>query len=324
MQLTTASAPGKIILFGEHAVVSGVPALGSAIDLRARVTVEDLAGGVEIDLKGLGLRLDGFSVDSAGRLISIGSSEEAKTAARYVSAVLNALEVKDIKVTVQSEIPVASGLGSSAAIVVATLAAISHHLGEDLGVKEIAAEAHRIERMVQEGLGSPMDTALASYGGYVQLSDGVKPLDLPPLEMVVGCTSVPHNTKQEVAKVQKLKSRYPDIVEPIFGAIGVIARSAVGFIERKDLEEIGALMNINHGLLEAIGVGTRELSELVYAARGAGMALGAKITGAGGGGCMIALPKEDCAEKTITAISQAGGRAFKIKTACNGVTIERS
>ncbi|MCQ8903468.1 MAG: mevalonate kinase [Methanothrix sp.] len=320
--MTAASAPGKVILFGEHAVVSGAPALGTAIDLRARVSVEDLPGKTEIDIQGLGLRLSGFSIDSDGRVVSLGSSEESVAAARYVSAVVRALGVRDVRISVSSDIPVASGLGSSAAIVVATLAALSRHMGIDMDVRRIAAEAHRIEKMVQRGLGSPMDTALAAYGGYVLLSDGIAQVDLPPLDLVVGCTSVPHDTRAEVARVQELKSRYPEIVDPIFKAIGVISRKAVPCIKNMELEELGTLMNINHGLLEAIGVGTRELSELVYAARGAGSALGAKLTGAGGGGCMIALPREGTSQKTITAISQARGRAFVVRTGCDGVTVE--
>ena len=157
--------------------------------------------------------------------------------------------------------------------------------------KEIASTAYRIEKRVQNGRGSPMDTALASFGGYLQVTREVKPLDLPPLEMVVGYTKLPHDTLSEVEKVQSLKERYPDVVEPIFQAIGAISTRAVPLIKEQDLARLGELMNINHGLLEALGVGTRELCELVYAARIAGGAFGAKLTGAGGGGCMIALPK---------------------------------
>jgi len=87
-------------------------------------------------------------------------------------------------------------------------------------------------------------------------------------------------------------------------------------------EELGALMNINHGLLEAIGVGSRELCELVYASRGAGGALGAKITGAGGGGCMIAIPGPAGKETLMTAISQAGGRPFAAMMGEQGVLLE--
>jgi mevalonate kinase len=167
-----------------------------------------------------------------------------------------------------------------------------------------------------------MDTALATYGGYLQVSDKVQPIELPEMEIVVGYTGRPHDTRSEVQKVQGLRSHYPDIVDPIFRAIGAISIRAIPLMREKRLEEIGKLMNINHGLLEALGVGTRELSELVYAARGAGGALGAKLTGAGGGGCMIALPAPDCREASITAIRQARGRAFPVKTGCEGVRLE--
>jgi mevalonate kinase len=96
----------------------------------------------------------------------------------------------------------------------------------------------------------------------------------------------------------------------------------VPLIREQNREALGKLMNINHGLLEAVGVGSRELSELVYAARGAGRALGAKITGAGGGGCMIALPCPEGQASIVTAIEQARGRAFPVRTGCQGVRLE--
>lgn len=312
-----ASAPGKIILFGEHAVVSGTPALGSAIDLRARVTLEDLPGKMEIEV--CNLALAGFSVDLlTGQISSAG----ALNAIRYVSAVLNEFGAKDLKVKVESDIPPAAGLGSSAAIVVATLAALNGHLNLGLSRDDIAAKAHRIERSVQQGLGSPMDTALATYGGYCQVSDKIQKLDLPELVMVVGYTERSHDTRSEVQKVQVLLQLYPDVVGPIFNAIGAISTRAIPLIREERCEELGRLMNVNHGLLEAVGVCTRELADLVYAARGAGSALGAKLTGAGGGGCMIALPRKDGAFAIEVAIRQANGRAFPVTTGCEGVRLE--
>ena len=315
--MTTASAPGKIILFGEHAVVSGVTALGGAIDLRAKVTLQDLAGKVLIETEDLALR--GFSMDLiTGQLVSA----NAMHATRYVSAALREFEARDLSVRIKSEIPLAAGLGSSASIVVATVAALNGHLGLGLSRTEIASTAYRIERKVQNGLGSPMDTALATYGGYCRVAKEVQPLDLPPLEMVVGCTKLPHDTSSEVKKVQRLKECYPDVVEPIFQAVGAISMRAVPLIKEQDIPGLGELMNINHGLLESLGVGTRELSELVYAARNAGGAYGAKLTGAGGGGCMIALPKSGTQDALMAALRQARGSAFAVKTGCEGVRQE--
>jgi len=316
--LTTASAPGKIILFGEHAVVSGAMALGGAIDLRASVSVQDRLGCILVTTDDL--MLQGFSLDlQSGRL----SSPEAAYATRYISAVLREFDAHDVGVRIRSSLPASAGLGSSAAIVVAAVMAVSSHQGCSLTLKEIASLSFRLERQVQDGLASPTDTALATYGGYLKISSEISPLDLPPLELLVGYTGVPHNTKSEVEKVQKLKKRYPDLFDHIFQAIGAISLRAIPLIKDQNGAEIGELMNINHGLLEAIGVSSRELDELVYACRGAGGALGAKITGAGGGGCMIAIPGPAGKEPLMTAIKQAKGRPFVAKTGAEGVRLEK-
>lgn len=317
--MTAASAPGKVILFGEHAVVSGAAAIGGAIDLRARVSVEDMPGRTQIDA--FNLTLQGFSFDLiSGQL----NSAEAENAIRYISAVLKEFRAEDLRVSVESSIPTASGLGSSAAIVVAAIAALNSHMDLGLSQKEIASKAHEIERAVQHGLGSPTDTALATYGGHCLVAGGVKPIDLPCLDLVVGCTGLPHDTRTEVERVQSLRRRRPEIVGPVFQAIGAVSSEAVSVMREHRLDELGELMNINHGLLEALGVGTRELCELIYAARGAGRALGAKITGAGGGGCMIALPRPDGKAALMVALEQARGRAFIVRTGCEGVRVETS
>ncbi len=297
--------------------MSGSPALGAAIDLRARVTLKRLPGRIEVDA--CNLMLTGFSVDL---LTGNVSSAGALNAVRYVSAVLKEFGALDLHVKVESDIPPAAGLGSSAAIVVATIAALNEHLNLGLSKDDIAAKAYRIEKTVQQGLGSPMDTALATYGGYLKVSDKIQKIDLPEMVIVVGYTDRQHDTRSEVQKVQSLRQSYPDVVGPIFSAIGIITAKAIPMIKDGCFEELGRLMNVNHGLLEAVGVGTRELNDLVYAARGAGRALGAKITGAGGGGCIIALPPKEGSSAMVTAIRQAQGRAFTVKTGCEGVRIE--
>jgi mevalonate kinase len=281
------------------------------------VTVQDLPGRVLIEANNL--IIQGFSLDLAtGQVLS----EEAPHSVRYISAVLAEYEAKDLWIKVESDLPTGGGLGSSAAIVVAAIAALNQHLGLGLSYGDIASEAHRIEKAVQQGIGSAMDTALATFGGYLLVSQEIRPIDLPQLEMIVGCTKHPHDTKSEVLKVQRLRARYPELVEPIFQAMGAISTRAIPLIREHRLMELGELMNVNHGLLEAVGVGTRDLSELVYAARGAGCALGAKLTGAGGGGCMIALPTPLGTSALITSLRQARGLASAVKTGCEGVRLE--
>lgn len=325
MDLTTASAPGKVILFGEHAVVSGACALGAAVDLRVRARIEDLPGRLEISAPDLRMTLVGIAVDPLSAvLLSEGVRERAYYATRYVSAVLDEYGARDLRVTLESEIPPASGLGSSASVVVATLGALSRHLALDLSIDDIAREAFRIEKSVQGGLGSPMDTALAAFGGYQIVEGSARSIDLPQIGLVVGFTGRDHDTRAEVEKVQRLRAGYPQVVDPIFRAMGEISRVAPDLIRGGRLQELGVLFDVNHGLLEAVGVGTRELSELVYASRGAGRAFGAKLTGAGGGGCMIALPRTDPEDtlRVMTAIAQARGIPFSTVTGCQGLRLE--
>ena len=321
--MTTASAPGKVILFGEHAVVSGTLAFGSAVDLRAMVSVEDSTGSLVVEVRDLNISVDGFSVDLLTKKVQSNFAADALYAARYVSAVLRDLDATNLKVRIDSQIPSGSGLGSSAAITVASLAAVSEHLGIKMSKEEIAKSAHRIEKEVQKGLGSPMDTALATFGGYQLVSSGkAESIELPSLDLVVGYTGIPHDTRSEVQKVQGFRSSYPEVVNPIFESIGEISKRSIILLKEKRLAELGAFMNTNHGLLEALGVNTRELSDLVYAARGAGGVLGSKLTGAGGGGCMVALPGTLGAEAAMTAIRQAKGSAFHVRTGCEGVKLE--
>ncbi len=314
-----------MILFGEHAVVSGAPALGAAVDLRVKASIEDLPGRLEISAPDLRMTLEGIALDPfSGAVLTKEVSEGAVHATRYIAAVLKEFGARDLRVTVESEIPPASGLGSSASVVVATLGALSRHLALDLSAEEIAKEAHRIEKSVQDGLGSPTDTALATFGGYQLVEGSARSIELPEIQLVVGFSGRPHDTRAEVEKVQSFRARYPEIVSPIFQAIGEISRRAPDCIREGQLEVLGRLFNANHGLLEAIGVGTRELSELVYASRGAGRAFGAKLTGAGDGGCMIALPRAEPENvlRVMTAITQARGEPFSVVTGCQGLRPE--
>ena len=152
--MTMASAPGKIILFGEHAVVSGTTALGGAIDLRARATVQSLPGRVLVEINDLSTARLLFGSCHADR--SVPPVRHMPPDMYLLS--LKELEARDVRVKIESDIPPAAGLGSSASIVVATVAALNGHLGMGLSQKEIASLSYRIEKGVQKGLGSPMDT----------------------------------------------------------------------------------------------------------------------------------------------------------------------
>ncbi|NMC58468.1 MAG: mevalonate kinase, partial [Candidatus Methanofastidiosa archaeon] len=226
------------------------------------------------------------------------------------------------EISIRSDIPVGAGLGSSAAVVVPTLKLLSELLEMNLTNEDIARMGKDVELEVQ-GSSSGIDPAVSALGGGLYFKKGkIERFKAPQLPIIVGYTGEKGSTKILLEKVKTLKDEYPEIVEDIMDAMEDIADKGRKILsENGDLKELGALMNINNGLLEAIGVSTKELSELVFASRISG-ALGAKITGAGGGGCMYALVPDNQKE-VETAIKIAGGIPIKTKTTDEGVRVER-
>jgi len=297
---TTYSAPGKIYLFGEHAVVYGEPAIACAVELRTRVTAK---------------KSDAITISS-----DLGMTGLDFEVHPYVSSAIEKLDSPDVSVEISSDIPVGSGLGSSAAVTVATIAAINTELGLGYGREELARMGHEIEQKVQ-GAASPTDTFVSTFGGVVEIPSR-RQLDILDCGIVIGNTNkgaTPKKTAKLVKQVAALKEEYPEIIDPIIKTIGSFAKKGEHLVRKKDYASLGRLMSVNHGLLDALGVGTPELSALVYAARNAG-AFGAKITGAGGGGCMVALT--DSPSKVASAIERAGGRAIITGFTAEGVLKE--
>jgi mevalonate kinase len=313
----TASAPGKVILFGEHAVVLGKPAIAVAVDRRVKVTLHKgkEPGNIKVEIPSLDVQ---GSIDPDNGTIENNSHGEAGIL-HYIKGALQKTGIEGgLELKVSLDIPVGAGLGSSAAITVATLAAAARYNQQDLTREEIAITSHQVELEVQ-GAASPMDTAISTYGGVIYLSKGkVTPLqparDLP---LVVGYTSQPGNTGELVAGVSRRRNSYPHIINPILDSIENLTNEARDAIIQGEEKRIGELMNINQGLLDALGVNTWELSRLVYQARHVG-ALGSKLTGAGGGGSMIAY----CPGRTREVLSELKRleNAFQVGISSKGVT----
>jgi mevalonate kinase len=297
---TICTAPGKIYLFGEHAVVYGEPAIACAVELRTRVKVKSSAKiSIKSDIGTTGLDFEMHP---------------------YVSSAIQKMGSPEISVEISSEIPVGSGLGSSAAVTVATLAAINIECGRGYEKDKIAQMAHEIEKEVQ-GAASPTDTFVSTFGGVVEIPSR-KRLDLLDCGIVIGNTgkgASPKKTANLVKQVAVLKEEYPDSINSIIKTIGSFAKHGEIMVTQKKYQALGKLMNVNHGLLDALGVSTLELSALVYAARNAG-AYGAKLTGAGGGGCMVALT--DSQVEVANAIEKAGGKAIITRFTREGVLQE--
>lgn len=320
-----ASAPAKIILFGEHFVVYGEPAIVLAIDRRARASAE-LRTDQRVYVNSVDLGLSGFFTKE--RFQPERGGEEARTKLEPVKiAIQRVLDLSKkevgVNVKIESSIPVAAGLGSSAAVAAAVGAAVSELLDVKLSREEIFRIAYEAERFVH-GTPSGIDPAISTYGG-VHLFDrkkGVTPLNVKgDIQLVVGDTGIKRSTGRLVAMVRERRERFPSIIGPIIKTGGKVALRAVKALETGDLNAVGELMNINHALLCAVGVSNESLERLVNASRKAG-AFGAKLTGAGGGGCMIALSPPERLEEVAEAIERAGGTSFIARKANEGAKIE--
>jgi mevalonate kinase len=288
--LATWSAPGKVFLFGEHAVVYGKPGIAMAIKPRVFVTVRE-------------------------------TKRPQRAKSPYIDGCFEAMGVAG-SVYINSQIPSSSGLGSSAAVTVATLSAINDEFGKNKTREEIANMAFEIEKTVQKGRASPTDTTVSAYGGIVLIT-GNSRRRLPPhnMHLVVGDSLISHSTVKMVEQVSDLKKKHPQIVDSVLTAIEGVSLAAIHYLD--DPKELGQYMNMNHSLLETLGVGHPQLSRLVLAARSAG-AYGAKITGAGGGGCMVALCPKQLKHRIAGAIEACDARAIITGIDTEGVRKERN
>ena len=319
-----ASAPAKVILFGEHFVVYGKPAIVMAINKRAYVKAKK-RDDKKIYINSLNLKASGFFENE--KFTPKTGGLEARKKLEPVKAVIERIfqlhERKcGLEVEIDSKIPVAAGLGSSAAVAAATAMAVSTLLDIKIEKKEIFNIAYEAERLVH-GTPSGIDPAIATYGGTMVFQNmNMQSLTVScEIPLVIGNTGLERSTGELVAKVRINKEKYPSIVNPIIEAGGEIAERARRALENGEIEVLGELMNINHSLLSAVGVSHKLLDRLVAAAREAG-ALGAKLTGAGGGGCMIALARRETLGKVASAIKEAGGTAFIAERSDEGVRIE--
>ena len=234
-------------------------------------------------------------------------------------------------ITVESDIPLGAGLGSSAAVVVAGIDAATRALGTQLDRRELADRAYRAEFEVQDGQASRADTFCSTMGGAVRVEgDDCEPIDAPNLPFVVGFDGGAGDTGELVAGVGELREQYRFAADTV-QSIGDVVRTGEALLEdaipgadpsRELLAELGELMDFNHGLLSALGVSARSLDAMVWAARDAG-AHGAKLTGAGGGGCIVALDASD-ATQTALSFTQECEESFRAELATDGVRVIES
>lgn len=312
--MVMASAPGKVILLGEHAAVYGNPVLVATVDLRTYVTVEE-SGNKKFKLtnKNLGIKNFPFTYSDFKKLKK---NKNFLLTIEAIERIENYLGEKiGINIKIDSDIPVASGLGSSASIASAMVLAISKELCYNLKRKEIANLAWDIENVIHKK-SSGVDPFAVTYGGVIRYREGnVKRLKIRKYpEITIGNTNIASDTGVVVGDVMKLKNNFPDFFDEYLRIMKIIVNEGEKFLKLGNLEKFGSIMNINHGLLSAIGVSSLELEKLVWAARR--KSHGAKLCGAGRGGIMISLG--DVSKE----IKKAGGSVIKTVICDDGVRID--
>ena len=298
--MSKASAPGKIILFGEHAVVFGQPALA--------VPVTQVQAEVRIDrIFSPGIRINAPSIQLNEKLDALAPDHPLAATVRNT---LHALEVDSLSsaaILIRSSIPVASGLGSGAAVSVAIIRALAKHLKKKLADEQVSALAYETE-MLYHGTPSGIDNTVVTYAKPVYFIKD-QPIEIlqvkKPFTIVIGDTGILASTKEAVRDVRIQQHKRTERYETLFAAIGSISDTARQLIESGMPESLGPLMDENHALLRNMKVSSPELDNLVEAARKAG-ALGAKMSGGGRGGNMIALVQAGKAGAVARSLKEAG------------------
>jgi mevalonate kinase len=313
-------APGKIILSGEQFVVLGAPAVAMAVNLYSKIDVRpSQSGRIEVTAD-IPLRL----VGDADKGSSAGENQELLEPLRLAaSATLDHLASKErsIHVDANCEIPIGAGLGSSASTTVATISAVAKSSGTRLDRREIFKLAFIPENYLH-GHPSGVDQATCTYGGIIQFRkpSRIKAIKVKRPPMILVCDSGVHrSTKALVGSVVKQSQKQTDRFQTHLEEVTTLSNGVVKALKDEDDDGLGLLMNRNHELLRQIGVSTPSLDMLVAKARKAG-ALGAKLTGAGGGGCIIAL----CADRRIQSniareLRRQGGTIYNVSLDNHGV-----
>jgi mevalonate kinase len=322
MKMVTASAPGKLMLFGEHAVVHGFPCIVTAVDQRLYVTVKK--NGVDmfhLEAPDLGLSAYTKRIEDLGR-------KDLPKAVRFVEMLYkrfleNHPQDRGIVVTTKSDFLSTFGFGSSSAVTVAFAKALTKLYGVELSKKELFDLCYRVVIDVQ-GVGSGFDLAAAIWGGtlyYVSPAKVVEKMKIDDLPLIVGYTGIKADTPTIVRIVGGKLERNRYEIMKLFEDVEEVVEEAKKSINKQDWKKVGRLMNRNQAMLQKLEVSSEELDRLNRVVVEGG-ALGAKLSGAGGGDCMVAVVEKNDRVEVENSIDKAGGEVMKVKLNASGVRIE--
>jgi mevalonate kinase len=307
--MVTASAPGKVILVGEHAVVYGRPAI--AVPVWERVARAAIRPG-EV---GSGCWIVAHDLHRHIRLAAAPPDDAMALVAQTTLAQLGLPADPDWQIELSSELPIASGLGSGAALNAALVRAIYAQAGLTPDPAQVSSLVYLGEQ-IYHGTPSGIDNTVVAYGQPVWFIKGTPPTVFTPAKgftLTIADSGIASPTHETVGRVRRRREAEPARYERCFDAIAELVWEARRVIEGGESEALGPIFDRNHALLQEIGVSIPQLDQLVNTARGAG-ALGAKLSGGGGGGNIIALVESASADKVTAALQAAGAVRVVVTT----------
>jgi mevalonate kinase len=303
----TSYGHGKVILLGEHSVVHGRPALALSVANGAEVSVvASHARHTSLHIEPWNVDVDTDSAPNLGR-------EPLQQALRVARAFYQ--DDQEFALHATMRLPSGAGMGSSAALGVAVLRALDEARGQPRSDDEIYARSLQWEG-VFHGNPSGVDNAMATHGGmaiFVRGQPLVRVVPRHPVSLVVAYSGASSSTKLMVDSVARQLAHEPERIGKVFDAIGAIVSNGKLALEQGELKSLGQLMTMNHKLLSGLMLSTDALEEMIAAAMAAG-ALGAKVTGAGGGGCMVALVDSAESKRAVSnALQQLGKTVYDVE-----------
>ncbi|TXT65200.1 MAG: putative Mevalonate kinase [Promethearchaeota archaeon] len=322
MKSVKSISPGKSILFGEHAVVYGYPAIAMAVSITSSAIIRELKDpNLIIDLKDNDLIIE---VSDLKELISnIPSKYSQYGRCLEIFQKRFDLQIENIEIILQSELFPGAGLGSSASLSVALVSALNSYYETGLEKNGINEIAYELEKIIH-GTPSGIDNTITTFGNaiYYQKSE-FNFIDLTrEIPLLITYSNIEHNTKEAIDRIRNLKEKNPQKVQKILKNIGKITEEAKKELQRGNYQEIGELMNLNQKYLAELKVSNKAISQIVDISTQNG-AYGSKLTGAGLGGCVISIGEKDMLKNIADILKDQGFRSFLAENDKKGVRIEQ-
>ena len=306
-----ASAPGKVILFGEHFVVYGIKAILCSINKRVTVTAEK-TNGKKISINS---KIGKLVLEPNKSILEINSPLKP-----FYYLANKAIKNEDtgIHIEIDSEIPLGAGLGSSSACCVAGAAAIFKLFG-DISKEEILKLAIEAEKTIFKNT-SGADCTVCTYGGIMEYdkNNGFKKIeDKPNFQLVIVNSNIEHSTQSMVSKVKEFENKNKEKFSNLSDLESQLVEDVLKLVKENKTKEIGEKMNKNQEYLEILGISNNELTKMIRI--GQSSSFGAKITGSGGGGCIFVLTNESNSKNILKKFKDNNYECFSTKIDFKGL-----